>query len=364
MADHSVSRRLPVWWEAAHKFLEMQKIDASRTSIGSEHIDGATQMSATDGTSGGEAQAGDVQGQIGFGRLVALMSSPDMPKSFGSPFLGAVVVPELGLEPMLVPSPARVQDADRCPAIPGFLNDLLRERAARQFWRRLHDGDPSPILITQGDSWLHYPVWRRDIADRLSGCCNVLPVGRTFERPEQLAPGLRDVIANLKRYGREPAAYVLSIGASTILSDAFAVAGFSDPVPASGFPLPNYQSLIERYIRGIRAVSPGLRIAIHGYGRFIPMDGWLSAAMIGAGLRESIARERFGIGVGDAVVTTLSRFGAPDGQGASPGVFVIDNRDLLTERRDWADEVHPSEEVCDLIADRMVEILRLNGGLE
>lgn len=273
------------------------------------------------------------------------------------------------------------------------IKDFCRQRRQAQFRRRYHSGENRPVLIADGDSWFHFPVFLRDVAMQLSHDHLVWPLanaGDTLNHMvygDETATGQR-YVHGIRDYGHEARAFLFSGGGNDLIgidpSGLPAILSYVRPhergrSPAWHIDTPEFHrrlAFIEAALRHIFADvavrRPDLPVLIHGYDYALPCpwgsedrrnpqwtgrDHFLGAAARHLGIHDPGLQSRIACCVIDAINAMQRRLaGGNVAGGAFPHVYHVDVRDTV-ERDEWADEIHPTSGGYTRVADRFRMVL-------
>jgi len=230
---------------------------------------------------------------------------------------------------------------------------------------------PTGLLVAEGDSWFDYPF--HDVLTMLEDehgfdVESVAHKGDTVEDMAYSGGQFDDfvrLLEKLLRQGRVPNAILLSGGGNDVAGDQFAMLINH---AASGLPPLNddvVRGVIDVRVRNAYAflisglteiamqlLQRPIRIILHGYDFAVP-DGrgvlggfaflpgpWLQPGFHVKGHGDLEANKRVMVDVIDRFNEMLRGLAAAPGFGH---VRYVDLRDTLTYKRDWANELHPTE---------------------
>jgi len=228
--------------------------------------------------------------------------------------------------------------------------------------------NPSIIkIVAEGDSWFKYPYMNlEDISDLLSEKYAVYNLGDAG-----------DSVVNMYRKKEyksilekeKPDFFLLSAGANDVLGPQLTAFLKTDISENSSFrnrkDLKKYMTIYFYYIiekvksayRGIfndvKNLSPKTRIIVHGYDYIIPLDssdsGWVGQYLIARNMYKSKDRKAFIRAVVDGLNDMFM-----DMSQEFPHVHHLDIRGTVNSDQ-WHDEVHPTSEGFQLIAEKFTE---------
>ncbi len=302
--------------------------------------------------------------------------------------------PVLRLDPKLVPASVRRSFAD---VLKDHANEVTRRRRQALFRKRLDAGERRPVLVAEGDSWFHFPIFLRDVVQQLGEDHLVWTIGAAGEQLAAMAGadatiGDRDYRLALREHADSVKAMLLSGGGNDLVGvdpDGARVLSrllkpYQPGKPADWFcdtpechrRLVLIEASLRRVFADTAARHPGLPVLIHGYDYALPCpfgredarrpswarrDGFLGAAMVELGFREAGLRRSIVACLIDAMNAIHRRLaGGTNPGGVFAHVFHIDLRGSLAPAQ-WADELHPSDEGYAIVADRFRSQLRALG---
>lgn len=302
--------------------------------------------------------------------------------------------PVLQLDPKLASPSLRRNFGD---VLKDHANDLTRRRRQALFRKRLEAGERRPILVAEGDSWFHFPIFLRDIIQQLGDDHLVWSVGAAGEQLASMvepyeAQGERDYRRALREYAGDARALLLSGGGNDLVgADAdgtrvltVLARRYEPGRPASWFiDTPEFhrrlvliEASLRRVFADVEAHHPGLPVLIHGYDYALPWpfgqdderrpswtkrDGYLGRSMTELGFTDVELRGKLVRCLIDELNAIQRKLaGGTDPKGVFAHVFHVDLRGALG-RDHWADELHPSDQGYRIVADRFRTQLRALG---
>jgi hypothetical protein len=270
---------------------------------------------------------------------------------------------------------------------------VLKKRERRLAAARVAAGPGPGTLVAEGDSWFDYPLL--DVLESLEDDhkWNVVSVAHKGDRVEDMAYSdgqfakLERALRKLSDDGITPKAVLLSGGGNDIAGDEFSMLlNHSqsqlpplNPKVVDGVLGDRLRAAILFFISGVTQLCQSLfqthtPIVMHGYDRPVPDGrGFLGGGLFlpGPWLQPGFRQK----GYDDLAVTTplmaqlIDRFNAELARIAgSPGlehVHHVDLRGTLSNalagkayKRDWANELHPTDRGFKAVADRFDRELR------
>ncbi len=171
------------------------------------------------------------------------------------------------------------------------IKEFCRQRRQAQFRRRHRAGENRPILISDGDSWFHFPVFLRDITLQLSQDHLIWPLANAGDTLQHMVYG--DAAANgqryvggLRDYGHQASAFLFSGGGNDVIgidpNGLPAILSYVKPHEpgrsiAWHIDAPEYRrriAFIEASLRhvvaDVAARRPKLPVVLHGYDYVMP----------------------------------------------------------------------------------------------
>jgi hypothetical protein len=323
-------------------------------------------------------------GKIDFGVLVERLADPDYPEDDIKKYVTLVRDEKSRLilqpDPAMVRKPLDHELAAQGSLGLGLLNNVYRGRRRSAFEKRIKNGDASPVLLAEGDSWFQYPLWLEDVVDHLNAKYNVFCVSAAGDE----ITGLKGIAAKAeyadyvdhltKPKGLK--ALLLSGGGNDIVGDEMVkyLRRF-DPSKEPDWHIDRhafrfrmgeigtaYSNIIER----VRSRYPDLPIVIHGYDYAVPLpsqgfnippkDGWLGEPLRGAGINTIGMQKRIVVLMIDAFHEMLASLAGGNGGGKYGRVYLVDNR--KTVNNDWADELHPTNAGFGRVAGKFHDVIK------
>lgn len=297
----------------------------------------------------------------------------------------------------LRPDPALV-DIPRADAFRDLLTrsagQAERRRRQARFVAQRMQASNRPILLVEGDSWVHFPLLIQDVAAHLSDRYVIDTVATAGDTATNMVfgkaqAGFLTYLDRLRSDGDSVQALVFS-GAGT---DLFGVdpaarrAALQDlllPAQPGMFQPEDYidrQALQDRIgalhkayqtlIAEVRNLAPGrmLPIILHGYDYPYPFpwgaddprqpvytrpDAWMGAALDAKGIHDLHLRRGILIAILDRLYTMLNSLAGDPGMS---GVWVVDCRGAVPTLDGWADEMHPTSDGFRAVSDRFARVL-------
>lgn len=331
--------------------------------------------------------------------LEALVLDPARPEHELSAFLSVdpersrPFAPALRLDERLVAPAARRSLGE---VLKDQANLLTRRRRQSLFRKRLEAGERSPVLVAEGDSWFHFPVFLRDVVQQLGEDHLIWTIGAAGE---QLA-GMVDANAMrrdedyrfaLADHAGSARAMLLSGGGNDLVGvdpDGTRVLSrilrpYEPGRPAAWFldtgechrRLVGIEANLRRVFAEVAARHPDLPVLIHGYDYALPCpwgpgdkrqpawtrrDGFLGRVLSELGFVDAALRNEMIRLLIDELNSVQKKLAGGSGRGAFGHVFHVDLRGALGHD-DWADELHPTDAGYAKVADRFRTRLRALG---
>ena len=293
-------------------------------------------------------------------------------------------------DPRYVDVPAEEADLESAMRIG---NGLSRRRRAASFHLRQLRGDPSPVLVSEMDSWGQFPLLIDEIIDHLNRDYLIWSVGAAGDTAQNMVfgpqkRGGREYMKALRRHNEEARAFLFSAAGNDIIGEdpeterpviLDLLKEFNgDPDDVKGHidlelldrKLNFLRDAYENVVATIRADAwfERLPIILHGYDYCFPYpfgndtrdpiyaepDEWLGGPMAERG----IPTETLGRAIVRYLIDRLyEMLGGLAGQSSLTGVWLVDCRGAMPERTDWADEIHGTSAGFAKVAERFRSVL-------
>lgn len=273
-------------------------------------------------------------------------------------------------------------------------NTLSRWRRARRFGKRLHDGDQSPVLVSEGDSWFQFPFIIREVIDQLQDDYLIWSVGAAGDTAANMVFGperkyhteyMRALLAQKDRVkgflfsaagndiiGEDPVTHNASL--YDIIKD---YNGNPDDVighinlSVLGKKLHDLKTAYQTVITNIRSENglENLPIIIHGYDYVFPypygdddmrdppyasQNEWLGEPLARRNIRDNLLGRKIIHCMIDELYDMLNDLA---GDSSETGVWVVDCRGAMPDLKDWNDEIHGTSDGFAKVAERFKSIL-------
>lgn len=276
-------------------------------------------------------------------------------------------------------------------------NELTRRRRQALFQKRLEAGEKRPILVAEGDSWFHFPIFLRDVIQQLGDDHLIWTVGAAGEHLVSMLEadqpqGELDYRRALREHAGDVRALLLSGGGNDLAgSDPDGVSALARALrrhepgrsPSWFLDTPEFhrrlvqvEASLRRVFADVEAHHPNLPVLIHGYDYALPSpfgaedlrrpswtkrDAYLGRTLTEFGFHDPDQRNAMVRCLIDELNAIQRRLaGGSNPQGAFGHVIHVDVRGLLKPGH-WADELHPTDEGYGMVADRFREQLRAIG---
>jgi hypothetical protein len=285
------------------------------------------------------------------------------------------------------------QDTRNKTSLKDRANDFARWRRQQSFVKRIRSGDTSPVIVAEGDSWFHFPIFLRDIVMQLSSDHLIWSIGAAGAT---LANMLEDQGAEQREYVRAidacpspPRAFMFSGGGNDMLGKnadgSLVLMRIVKPyeprhsvewhidTPDMSQKLRYLESSYRRVIADVRLRDPNMPVVMHGYDYCYPCPydaddkrkpPWIRRdAFLGAPLRElgflDPALQRAVISaIIDATNDVQRRLcGGNVPGGIFNNAFHVDCRGAVPAGQ-WADEIHPTDEGYGRAALRFRDVMQ------
>ncbi|SOD98531.1 caspase family protein [Spirosoma fluviale] len=262
-----------------------------------------------------------------------------------------------------------------------FAANQIESAQRRKRYRNLLKQDPNRLrIVAEGDSWFQYPILLEDTLDHLYKLYAI----RSFAEAGDTLENYMKKREYLDAIGEENAHFFLvSGGGNDILGEQFEHFLRDSPDPdgttvqkyfntSLDAKLTDLESFYEDMFGQLLDRYPDLYILVHSYDYVIPLDtddpinkkksSWLGKYLIKRGIRPQTEREQcinfimdeFNKRLKSVVERTNNRFRNPDNKTLPDRVSYIDVRTVVN-RTSWFDEIHPTNEGFQLVANRFIE---------
>ncbi len=285
------------------------------------------------------------------------------------------------------------EDSRRARLMLRNIKEFCRRRRQAQFHRRYCAGEDRPILISDGDSWFHFPVFLRDVTIQLSSDHLVWPLASAGDTLKNMVFGDettngRRYVRGLNDYGHEADAFLFSGGGNDLIgidpdgSPALlsyvrpyergrSAAWFID-TPEFRRRVTYIEATLRHVFAEIAALRPKLPVLIHGYDYVLPWpcgpddrrnpkwtrkDHFFGSAVRKLGIHDPVLQTDIARSVIDAINDLQRRLAGGNVRGgAFAHVFHVDVRCTI-KRDEWADEIHPMNCGYARVANRFRSVL-------
>jgi hypothetical protein len=293
-----------------------------------------------------------------------------------------------------IASGIKSSDAGFAPNLMGSANDFCRWRRRHIFKKRRDAGDRSPLLLAEGDSWFHFPVFLRDVVLQLSADHLIWPLGAAGETLDHMVYGRGKgqapaYLRALAEWGSSVRAFLFSGGGNDLIGEepdgVSALTKFVRPhepgrpaawhldTPEFARRIVLYEASYRHMIAEVAARQPNLPIVVHAYDyvypcpfdrrdrrrpHWIARDKYFGAVFPQLGIADvnlQVAILRQVIDAMNAIQRKLAGGNVVGGGFAQ--VFHVDLRGTLGFD-DWADELHPTNAGYAKISEKFRRTLR------
>lgn len=309
--------------------------------------------------------------RIPYFELLRRLNDPSIPERDLRPYVTLSAAPTGPFQLIVVPNDETVimtPDERMAEGALQFANQWCRLRRHGRARRRLEDNDPSPLFVSEGDSWFQFPFMLDDVIDQLESDYIIWSLGAAGDTLRNMVFGRPEYLRTLKRMGDRVSGFLFSAGGNDILGEdddgnlvleTLLKAGVTNSQDPEAFldssRVSETFACIERAYRevvsSIRSTEgfEALPIIFHGYDYPIPAcpgdrrnpswaKAWLSGPLERREIRDpSLQRNILKVLV-DRLYAILDAIASE-----SSHVFVVDVRGTLPRVEDWADEIHPTD---------------------
>lgn len=332
--------------------------------------------------------------KISMAELQRLMRDPDFPESQLRPYFMAFPEASRPFSPAIIPNPERVDVAAPLDELEGatmmdWANSLSRQRRQAKFQRRRDQGDKSPVLVSEGDSWFQFPILLDDVIDQLFGDFNIWSVDAAGDTLQNIVLDQPEYMEALSQQAGSVRALLFSGAGNDFLGEDASgrsvlvqiLKPFKPGKPADWYidtpalerKIGFVEDCYRKVLTTVQAAYPSLPIICHGYDYAIPgggpgdgrhpiyaaQDKWLGKPM----------REQLGITdlkLQTAIVKLLidklnecidSLCGGNKVGGAFKNAWHVDARNTVGALSFWADELHPTNEGFAKVAAKFRSVI-------
>ena len=303
-------------------------------------------------------------------------------------------IPETSIPfaPAVIANPELVDVAPPTDTLEGAMmmswaNDLSRLRRQAKFRARMAASDQRPVLVSEGDSWVQFPVMLDDVIDQLQRDYNVWSVDSAGDTLQNMVLENAEYMKAIRQQAGSVRAFLFSGGGNDIVGeDANGrpvvsqilrrfEAGRSAQWYLDTDALERKMGVIEQcyhaVIANVAHEFSRLPIVCHGYDYAIPgsgpddtrkplwaaQDKWIGRAMReDLGIRDARLQREIVALLIDRLNLTIHRLcGGGNPEGAVRNAWHVDLRRSVNGR--WADEMHPTNEGFAAVSDSFRSLL-------
>ena len=269
--------------------------------------------------------------------------------------------------PVVIPNPALVEDngLEGAFALNSF-NALARWRRNAIYRRRIRNWEGVRI-VAEGDSWFQYPLLLKDTIDHLIDLdqFNYAIYGLSAAG-DLLSQIVAEDEISAAIEAENPDVLLISGGGNDMVGDgrmATLVHKYAPNRLPENYPNDRFKEFLnqlEHLYRGLfsklLAARPHLKIICHGYDNAIPADGtWLGKPLAKQNIKDKQLQQQI-------VAVMIGRFNeclqgvVEDFKGS---VFHVDCRNLIGDKPEWHDELHPKNGGYFKVARKFDEMIKL-----
>ena len=310
-----------------------------------------------------------MENKIKYSELMSQLRDPEVDEKSLRPYFRIDEDRSRAFAPVVVINQENVDDEGlEADVAVSALNRLSRWRRQRRYQQRIKDHPDAIRIVSEGDSWFQYPWLLDDVIDHLFPHYAIYSLGAAGDLLSQMI----DQDEVVEAVGdQSPHLVLLSGGGNDLLGNqrlATALHPYEEGRAAKDYPNEEFKKLLKRiaelYRRIIRRLVnefPNVQILCHSYDWAIPRNGrWLGQPMASIGIKdESLQAEIVRVLI-DRFDDTLQNI-ARDYQGV---VHRVNCRGAVSESL-WHDELHPTDEGFEAVAQRFRQTIELlTGGSE
>jgi hypothetical protein len=341
----------------------------------------------------------DMAERISFQELEDKLRDIDTPDEELVPYFIGDPEASKPFQPILKPNPATVEttpvDEFRIEGAfaMDWANGIARWRRQQRFRRDAGRGD-KPILVTEGDSWFQFPIFLKDVIDRLDEDYYVWCVGAAGDDLQTMVHDEPEYLDALDMNRDTFKAFLFSGAGNDIVGEKKTGGSFLEEIirpyeegrpPAwfietDGFAerLAFIEHAYRVVLEQVEREYPGRPVLLHGYDRAIPggfagdprsplyaaKNAWIGRYLKGDILGfndDALERQIIALMIDRLNELQKRLCGGNNPGGAFPHAYHVDLRGTLTEVGHWADELHPTDNSSVRVAARFREVLRQAG---
>lgn len=267
-------------------------------------------------------------------------------------------------------------------------NGLSRFRRQLRFKRRTFFGSKLPIIVSEGDSWVQFPLLVREIVDQLEDDYLIWSVGSAGDTAQNMVYGRSEYMKALNKCKDDVRAFIFSAAGNDIIGQDpetntavlfNLVRDFNGDINdiKGHVNMDLFQEKITflekaytKVINDIRAKSEfnNLPIIIHGYDYVFPYpwindnrnpmhadnNEWLGKPLDERGIHDQKQRRNIIKYLIDRLYFMLDGIA---GNSETTDIWVVDCRGAMPEVSDWIDEIHGTSDGFKKIASCFIPVL-------
>ena len=276
-----------------------------------------------------------------------------------------------------------------------WANGIARWRRQQRFRRRVNRGDDRLVLVSEGDSWFQFPIFLKDVIDRLDDDFNIWSVGSAGDDLQSMVVNDPEYLEALEMHADSFHAFLFSGGGNDIVGEKSGGSGsyledmlkpFEPGRPpewylqTDGFDerLAFIKQSYRTVLQTVKQEFSDKPVLLQGYDYAIPggfpddprnpkwadQDQWIGQYLRGDKLKfQDLDIER---GVVRHMIDRLNDMqkqlcGGNNQGGEFDNAFHVDNRGTMEDVDDWADELHPNKKSFKKVAKNYMSVLAAAG---
>ncbi len=270
-----------------------------------------------------------------------------------------------------------------------WANSLCQMRREIKFLARSAQGDTSPVLVSEGDSWFQFPFLLDDVIDQLADRYNIWSTDAAGDTLQNMVLDNAEYMKALQANASNVRAFLFSGAGNDIVGRdrhgksnlSKMLRAFKPDMPAQWYietedvarQLRFIEDCYRQVLTNVAAEFPKLPVLCHGYDYSIPggfpgdprhpsyaaQDKWLGSALKGdLGIRDpALQRQIIRLLIDRLNERIRTLCGGNVQGGAFRTAWHVDARGAVATVNQWADELHPSNVGFARVAGRFRTVL-------
>ena len=275
-----------------------------------------------------------------------------------------------------------------------WANGIARWRRRKRFQQRDHDNDSRLVLVSEGDSWFQFPIFLKDVIDRLDDDYNIWSVGSAGDDLEGMVVNDPEYLEALEKHADRFQAFLFSGGGNDIVGEKSGGGSYLEEIlkpfepgrppewylqtDAFGQRLNFIEQAYRTVLESVEREFTGKPVLLQGYDYAIPggfsgdtrdprwakKDQWIGQYLRGETLQfQDVELERAVVRLMIDRLNEMQRrlCGGNNDGGAFSNAFHVDNRNTMRDIDDWADELHPTSKSFKKVVRNYLTVLNQAG---